>query len=194
MSAISFPVFTLLGLIGLLMYAGFDFRRHAFNELGKRSIMYSFLVYSIVVVHLTIGFLYFPPQAGSIEIQLRPFHFINDWMIAGQQGHWFFWNSVKLTVYNFLLFLPLGVYLVFLFKTRFTTGLLLLFLTSFMIETLQFVFSYVGLLFRRTFNVDDLLLNTLGGAFGMFVAYMVVRFILTKPNPSLKQTDNTKIS
>ncbi|VWX38695.1 VanZ family protein [Exiguobacterium oxidotolerans] len=194
MSAISFPVFTLLGLLGLLMYAGFDFRRQAFNHLVKRSIMYSFLVYSIVVVHLTIGFIYFPPQAGSIEIQLRPFHFINDWMIAGQQGHWFFWNSVKLTAYNFLLFLPLGVYLVVLFKTRFTTGLLLLFLTSFMIETLQFVFSYVGLLFRRTFNIDDLLLNTLGGLLGMFVAYMVVRFILTKPNPFLKQTDKTKIS
>lgn len=194
MPSISFPVFTLLGLLGLLMYAGFDFRRQAFNHLGKRSIMYSFLVYAIVVVHLTIGFVYFPPQAGSIDIQLRPFHFINDWMLAGQQGNWFFWNSVKLTAYNFLLFLPLGVYLVFLFKIRFTTGLLFLFLTSFVIETLQFVFSYAGLLFRRTFNVDDLLLNTLGGLLGMFVAYMAVRFILTKPNQFPKQTDKTKIS
>ncbi|WP_214851334.1 VanZ family protein [Exiguobacterium sp. s193] len=194
MPSISFPVFTLLGLLGLLMYTGFDFRRQAFNHLGKRSIMYSFLVYAIVVVHLTIGFIYFPPQAGSIEIQLRPFHFINDWMIAGQQGNWFFWNSVKLTAYNFLLFLPLGVYLVVLFKIRFTTGLLLLFLVSFVIETLQFVFSYAGLLFRRTFNVDDLLLNTLGGVLGMLIAYSVIHFMLTKFNQFPKQTDNTKIS
>ena len=43
-----------------------------------------------------------------------------------------------------------------------------LFLTTLTIETYQAIFSYFGLVMMRTFNVDDLILNTLGGVLGYY--------------------------
>jgi glycopeptide antibiotics resistance protein len=46
----------------------------------------------------------------------------------------------------------------------------IIFAVSFGIETLQIVLSYFGLIFARSFNVDDLILNAVGGVLGYFVS------------------------
>ncbi|TYS13510.1 VanZ family protein [Rossellomorea vietnamensis] len=80
---------------------------------------------------------------------------------------WFFWNSFKLTFLNMILLMPLGIYLSLLFKVKRTSRtFLIIFLVSLTIETIQFTFGHIGIVMGRGFNVDDLIVNTLGGVIG----------------------------
>lgn len=162
------------------MYVLIDFKRNKFRNIWRRLILYSFIFYMIIVSHLTIGNFTIPPQWSQLNIQFIPFRFVSDWLLASNSGVWFFWNSVKLTFYNLILLFPLGVYLALLFDNRFKKGILIVFLTSLTIETLQLVLSYFGLLFRRGFNIDDLMLNTLGGAIGMGMVYLLMKIVVSK--------------
>ena len=66
--------------------------------------------------------------------------------------------------------LPLGVYLAILYNIkRLKKVILIIFMTSLTIEIYQFILGYYGFVFARSFNIDDLLLNTLGGALGYIV-------------------------
>lgn len=183
------PILTFVGLLGLLIYLLVDFKRKKLRNIWRRATFYSFIFYLIIVSHLTIGNFTIPLQEGQINIQLIPFRFVSDWLIESNHGSWFFWNSVKLTFYNLLLLLPLGVYLALFFHYRFKKGVLIIFLTSLAIETLQLILSYVGLLFPRVFNVDDLMLNTLGGAIGMGMVYLLMKtFISRSAGMKIKQS------
>ncbi|AOH56907.1 hypothetical protein ABE28_021390 [Peribacillus muralis] len=65
---------------------------------------------------------------------------------------------------------PLGVYLGILYQVkRVHKAIIIVFLTSLTIEILQPVLSYFGFIFNRSFDVDDLILNTLGGFLGFLV-------------------------
>jgi glycopeptide antibiotics resistance protein len=69
---------------------------------------------------------------------------------------------------------PLGVYLKVLFnKKEIRKAALIILLVPFVIETYQIVFSYFGLVFPRAFDVDDIMLNTLGGVVGYYVGAVV---------------------
>lgn len=60
--------------------------------------------------------------------------------------------------------MPLGVYLAFLFKVKKKTkAYLIIFLVSLAIETIQLSFTYFGWIMERGFNIDDIIINTLGG-------------------------------
>lgn len=63
--------------------------------------------------------------------------------------------------------LPLGIYFPVLFNIKSVKKVALYtFLCSLIIESYQVVFSFFGFVYNRTFNVDDLLVNTLGGIAG----------------------------
>ncbi|PAL08504.1 VanZ family protein [Peribacillus simplex] len=65
---------------------------------------------------------------------------------------------------------PLGIYLGILYKIkRVQKVIFIVLLTSLTIEILQPILSYFGLIFNRSFDVDDLILNTLGGVLGFLV-------------------------
>ncbi|QUE85984.1 VanZ family protein [Exiguobacterium alkaliphilum] len=171
---IAIPVFTLIGIIGWGIYFLIDLYKHRFTNLWRRAFIHSSIVYMIVVVHLTIGYLQFPAQTLMIDrVQFVPFRFVYDWYMASMHGSWFFWNSVKLTTYNFLLLIPLGVYLTSLYKLRPRRGLVLVILTTIVIELTQLVLTEFGFLYRG-FNVDDLLLNSLGGWFGLWIGSVIL--------------------
>ncbi|MCC5892504.1 VanZ family protein [Exiguobacterium sp.] len=173
---IAIPVFTLIGLVGWLVYLAYDIYKHRFTKRWRRAFIHSSIAYMIVVVHLTIGFLQFPAQTLMIDrVQLVPFRFVYDWYMASMHGSWFFWNSVKLTTYNFLLLIPLGVYLTSLYKLRPRRGLVLVILTTVVIELTQLVLTEFGFLYRG-FNVDDLLLNSLGGWFGLWIGSLILNW------------------
>ncbi|WP_047373734.1 VanZ family protein [Exiguobacterium sp. ZOR0005] len=170
---IAIPVFTLIGIIGWGIYFLIDLYKYRFTNLWRRAFIHSSIVYMIVVVHLTIGYLQFPAQTLMIDrVQLVPFRFVYDWYMVSMRGSWFFWNSVKLTTYNFLLLIPLGIYLTSLYKLRPRRGLVLVILTTVVIELTQLVLTKFGFI-DRGFNVDDLLLNSLGGWFGLWIGSLI---------------------
>jgi glycopeptide antibiotics resistance protein len=78
--------------------------------------------------------------------------------------------SNKQIVGNFVMLLPLGLYLPLLYKkiSNFFVVALVSFLVSSMIELLQLVTSY------RSADVDDVLLNTLGACLG-FIIYKIIQ-------------------
>lgn len=176
--------FTFLSIIVLAIV--FDFVKNKTKHLMRRFIFYSFIFYLLQVIRLTTGYITWPPFSNHamIQLQLIPFYFITDWYSLYQQSgsDWFFWNSIKLTVYNLIMLAPLGVYLSLLFNIRsIKKAALIIFLTSLTIETYQLIFSTIGLIFPRTFNVDDLILNTLGGCIG-FGLWQLVRKVYEKKN------------
>ena len=86
--------------------------------------------------------------------------------------------SVKLTFFNFILLLPLGVYLVVIFGIKnMKSAITILFLTTLLIESYQVLFSYFGLIRSRIFDVDDIMLNSLGGMLGFLITLLSVKVI-----------------
>lgn len=74
------------------------------------------------------------------------------------------------TIMNIIVFIPFGVYTgILLQKRRFGTKLLLSFLASFLIETIQFSLA-VG-----AFDATDLVTNTTGGLIGLMLYELLVR-------------------
>lgn len=88
---IAVPVFTLIGIIEWGIYFLIDLYKHRLTNLWRRAFIHSSIVYMIVVVHLTIGYLQFPAQTLMIDrVQLVPFRFGYDWYMASMHGSWFF--------------------------------------------------------------------------------------------------------
>jgi glycopeptide antibiotics resistance protein len=148
----------------------------------------------MAVAHVTIGSLRIPPDSfDDVRVQLTPFYFVKDFMIVQQMGNWFLLNALKLSFYNVLLLMPLGFFLGFLFEVkRKRSAIFLVFLTSLLIETVQWILSATGFIWGRTFNVDDLLLNTIGGLIG-FVMYKIVQKIISRKKVR-KISNNERIS
>lgn len=166
----TFPILTLIGCIGLIIYLLIDFKRNQFKNIIHRGIFYSFILYLIIVLHLTIGAIFIPPQTSNISFQLIPLNFVGDLYIESVRGTWFLLNSIKLYLYNLIMLFPLGIYLGILYKIkRVHKVIFIVLLTSLTIEILQPILSYFGLIFNRSFDVDDLILNTLGGVLGFLV-------------------------
>lgn len=162
-----------VGICLLIVYMIIDCIRNRRAELLRRMMFYSFVVYMLYVLRYTTGGFLYPPRSGTIIIQLRPLQFISDWVCEYQRGglSWSFWNSVKLTLYNVIMLLPLGVYLRVLYNVKeIKKAAVIVLLGSVSIETCQLVFTYSGLVFPRTFNIDDIMLNTLGGVAGYYIS------------------------
>ena len=162
-----------IGRIFLLIFAIIDFMRHGKKNILKRFIFYSFIYYILNVIQLTTGGICIPPKEEFriVTYNFIPFRFLYDWIQKYNSTgfSWFFLKAVKLTVYNFIMLFPLGVYLPLLFGVKdIRRATMYLFLTTLTIETYQAIFSYFGLVMMRTFNVDDLILNTLGGVLGYY--------------------------
>ncbi|WP_057912164.1 VanZ family protein [Peribacillus muralis] len=168
----TFPILTIIGCIGLIIYLLIDFKRNQFKNLFHRVLFYSFILYLIVVSDLTIGAIFIPPQTSNITLQFIPFNFIGDLYSENVRGTWFLLNSIKLYFYNLILLFPLGVYLGILYQVkRVQKAVIIVLYTSLAIEILQPILSSFGFIFNRSFDVDDLILNTLGGGLG-FLAWL----------------------
>lgn len=79
------------------------------------------------------------------------------------------------TILNVVIFIPLGIYAGILFRNRaFGFNLLFFFLTSLMLEGLQFVFKL------GTFDITDLLTNTTGGIIG-YLLFLALQKLIRDP-------------
>lgn len=168
-----------IGTILLILYIFIDLFRSRKKPLVKRVIFYSFLFYLVHVAQLTTGGIYLPPMELSryaISIQLVPFKFFTEWLsVYDRLGiGWHLWYAIRLSFYNLLMLIPLGMYLPILFRFRnmIKVGFLAA-LLSLGIETMQLILTYFGFTQVRTFNVDDIILNTTGALIG-FLFYKIL--------------------
>jgi glycopeptide antibiotics resistance protein len=156
-------------------------RNKKYKEISiKRELLFNvFAIYCIAVISVTI----FPIDFNSDgrprnmpSINLIPFVvIINDF----EQSTFSYAFKLKLLlrniVGNFLLLLPLGLFLPVLWvKLRsFRRTVALGALISVLIEATQYILAFLGLSIGRRTDIDDLILNTFGVMFGYAIYHTV---------------------
>ncbi|NLA33579.1 MAG: hypothetical protein GX861_01780 [Tenericutes bacterium] len=77
---------------------------------------------------------------------------------------------IKNVLGNMIMFIPYGFFVTYFFKyKKIWIPLILVFIASFSIEVTQ-------LLIGRVFDIDDLILNILGGITGYYIYYLIIKF------------------
>lgn len=190
-------VFPLIALFFTIPYIIFLYRKYGSISLFRTIIVYSFILYLIVIYFLVILPL---PKISSVlnyttpYMQLKPFNFINiflsntslvindisTYMIAMKE------ECFYTVIFNIFITIPFGIYLRYYFKCSFKKTMLLSFLLSLFFELTQLS----GLYFiyprpYRLFDIDDLIINTLGGIIGYAITP-----IFSKILPSRESIDN----
>jgi len=62
---------------------------------------------------------------------------------------------------------------------------------SFSIEVYQTIFTYFGLTMFRQFNVDDILLNTLGAILGFYICIFIIKQLRSVHKSSSPSSEGT---
>ena len=181
---IALVMFPIIAFFSVIPYMIFQYRKHGSVSTFRTLVIFSFIYYLLNAYFLVILPL---PDRASVNttyremMQLRPFQFIFD-LVDKSTFRLFDPNTYihALTqpvftqlVFNVLLTVPFGFYMRYYFKKNLKETLLLSTLLSLFFEISQLsglFFIYPGP--YRLFDVDDLLLNTLGG----FVGYLTVPF------------------
>ena len=186
---IALVTFPFLALIFTTPFVLWQYHKYGSINKLRVLIIYSFILYIICVYFLAI----FPlPDRDSIDMtapicQLIPFSFIfniikeassmkNIWMFFGN-------SSVYTVLFNILMFVPFGMYLRYYFKNSLKKTIIFSFLFSLFLELTQLT----GLYFiyphpYRLFDVDDLMINTLGGIIGYLLMGIFMRFLPSRDN------------
>lgn len=192
----SLAVFFILANLFSLPWIIYQYRKHGYFNFWRSFILVSFLFYLMTAFFLVILPL---PQTmedcsdmvNQMFSQLKPFQFLDD--IARETG--VVWNSfttyklligarsVYQVIFNIFLLIPLGVYLRFYFQKRgkWYVAFLFGFALSLFFEVTQRtgIFGIYECPYRF-FDVDDLMLNTLGATIGYFLAPILLFFIPSK--------------
>lgn len=179
---IGFMLFPILALIITIPYMIRNYHKYGSINFLRSIIIYSFVLYLLVAFFLTIlplpSFETVINSSGELNIQYIPFKFISDFVL---------YSSFKITdpttyigalkqevfyypFFNLLLTVPLGFYLRYYFKKSKWEIVIYSFMLSLFFEMTQ-ITSLYGIYPSpyRVFDVDDLLLNTLGGLVGYYI-------------------------
>jgi len=169
-------VLSILSLFGWIVLV--TIRRNQNNFL-QTTIQASFFIYIFAVLQLTGYFILFKEISSHDwwdkmneridthdRVNLEPFKTIDIYQTFGKQ-----------ILGNFVMLLPLGIYVPLIYTSfrkayNFFAVLLICFLVSVGIELLQLATSY------RSADIDDVILNTLGGATG-FIIYQLIKTIVS---------------
>lgn len=185
-------IFPILAFVMTLPYMFFQYRRYGSINKLRTLIIYSFVLYLTVAYFLII--LPLPSFEDVTNLttpksQLVPFSFIKDFLentsliITNPNTYMIALKEPYLyqVLYNFILLLPLGIYLHYYFNLNLKRSTFIVFLVSLFFELTQLT----GLYFiyprsYRLFDVDDLLINTLGGIFGYIISPLFTFFLPTR--------------
>jgi len=144
----------------------------------------SFFVYVFMVLTLTGYFILFKEVSshGWYEKMLHRIQTKDKVNLRAFQIFRIYATMDKQVVGNFIMLLPLGIYLPLLYRKLrsfpgFFAVLFICLFVSIGIELLQLVTSY------RSVDIDDVILNTLGGCFG-FIIYQLFRVIAIRRKDS----------
>ncbi len=183
-----FFIFPVLAAVFTLPYMIFQYRKYGAMLFTRVVIVYSMILYLLCAYFMVI----LPLPAADVPrlqqtMQLIPFHFIHEIM----QREFSSWAAfircplVYQAFFNLLLTFPFGIYLRYYFNKKWYHAVIYGFLFSLSFELLQLT----GLLgyYRypyRLFDVDDLIVNTVGTICGFASAPLCALFL-----PSRKQLD-----
>lgn len=163
----------------LLLYGWFIFMviRKKQDSFFTGLMQSSFFVYVFMVLTLTGYFILFKEVSshGWWEKMMQRIETNNRVNLKPFQMFRIYATGDKQVIGNFIMLLPLGIYLPLLYKglRKFSGFIAILFISLFVsivIELLQLITSY------RSADVDDVILNTLGGCLG-FIIYQVFRAV-----------------
>lgn len=190
-------VFVIIAIFTWVPWLIYTYRKYGFLPLSLTIISFTFIFYILSALFLVL--LPLPESRNTCAMQnpntvhysLMPFHFIEDIL----KGNWlnlknpatymllFKQSAFYQVFFNFLLLLPLGVYLRYYLvdKNKWWKAGILAFLVSLFFEITQLTGIYgIYNCAYRLFDVDDLISNTLGGIIGFFVAPAVLAVFPSK--------------
>ena len=176
---IVFPIIALLITIPYMI--------KQYHKFGSIPFMRTFIIYSFVLYLLIAWFMVILPLPKIETVanmhgpwyQLHLFSFVGDIIketnfdIGNFSTYINFFKTpaVYTVLFNLVLTIPFGVYLRYYFNKKWYEVLVLTFMLSFFFEVTQFS-GLFGIYPRpyRLFDVDDLMINTLGGMLGFLLA------------------------
>lgn len=176
-------LFPLLAACLTLPYVLHQYRKFGSIMMLRVAIVYSFVFYLLCAYFLVL--LPLPPieevaQYTKAIMQLMPFSFVQDFQQAWHGSLLAFLKTPAFyqVGFNFLLLFPLGVYLSYYFQWSLSKVILSSFIVSLSFECLQ-LSGLLGIYPRpyRLFDVDDLIINTLGGCLGCLCAPLFAFFL-----------------
>lgn len=141
------------------------------NTLNK--FLHNFLLYLFLGVYVLIlfAFLFFK-RTSFQSVNLVPFRTILDYLHGDIIAQTFAASNI---IGNIVLFLPLGVYITLLNPSKkISVNMCLIALTSVIVEIIQFLFK-VGVT-----DIDDVILNTVGGLTGILIFKVLYKFLKDK--------------
>ena len=181
-------IFPVLALVFTIFYILFEYHKYGSINYLKTIIIYSFIMYLFLVI-LPLPSKEFARIITRPTYNLQPFNFIheiiNNTSLQINDFSTYFptlKNSVVYeAIFNVFLTIPFGVYLHYYFKCNFRKTIFYTFCLTLFFEVTQ----VTGLYFiypkaYRIFDVDDLILNTLGGFIGYFVAFIFIKILPSK--------------
>lgn len=186
---ITFPFIAFILTIPFLIY---QYRKYGAIPILKSIIFYSFILYLITayyMVMLPLPSIEYVKKLNTPYTQFVPFQFIKDITATVSFDvtnfkdiiNIFSHSTIYVVVFNFILTLPFGVYLKYYFNKKWYQTIIYSFLFSLFFELTQLSGLY-GIYPRpyRLFDVDDLIINTLGGFFGHLITPLLTIFLPTQ--------------
>lgn len=203
-SVLFFPIISFLFTIPYLLIQ--------YHKYGSVHILRSIIVYSFILYLVTAYFLVILPlptldtvlKLKTPTMQLIPFTFITDFIshtsfvLTNPNTYLTALKEPYLyqVLYNVLLMVPFGIYLRYYFKCSLKKTVFLTFLLSLFFELTQLSGLY-GLYPRsyRLFDVDDLMINTVGGVIGYLIAGVMIKCIPSREKIDRESYENgTRVS
>ena len=209
MSAYKIPIttafifFPLIAFVFTLPFLIYQYRKYGSIPFLRSTIFYSFILYLLCTYFLVILPL---PSIEEVKMlttpttQLIPFDFIRDLLNIS-----FNWKELPsyinliqsppfyIAAFNVLLTLPFGFYLRYYFECKWYKALIFGFLLSLFFELTQLTGLY-GIYPRpyRLFDVDDLVLNTLGTMIGYLITPLIAIILPTRKELDEKSFEKGK--
>jgi len=165
----NYPMIIIFTVVIVTIRLAYLLSRKVKFELYRELFMLAFLLYSLILFYVVTF-----QDVNYGTNNFIPFKEI----MRYEFGSSFFIHNV---LGNILLFVPFGFFVSFILKTKKPGYIIIVtFITSLVIEFTQ-------LLIGRTFDVDDVLLNIIGGFLG-YLVYLIIQVIYDKLPNILKKT------
>ncbi|PIO82728.1 antibiotic resistance protein VanZ [Loigolactobacillus backii] len=197
-------VFPPLALVITIPFLVLQYRRYGALTFWRAFVLYTFVFYLLSAYFLIILPL---PTRTSVALLTTPKYNLQPLMVFRQ----FFDNTVLQPLhpstylpalkqpgftqpfFNLVLTIPFGIYLRYYFQRSLKQTILLSFCLTLFFETTQLTGLY-GLYVRpyRLFDVDDLLINTLGGILGYFLAPIFIKLFPSYSDMSIADSKKGK--
>lgn len=165
----NYPMIIIFTVVIVTIRLAYLISRKVKFELYRELFMLAFLLYSLILFYVVTF-----QDVNYGTNNFIPFKEI----LRYEFGSSFFIHNV---LGNILLFIPFGFFVSFILKSKKPGYIIIVtFITSLVIEFTQ-------LLIGRTFDVDDVLLNIVGGFLG-YLIYLIIQVIYDKLPDILKKT------